>query len=110
MMLLLVGLHCAKSCSSCGSLLLSTNWSFLASAEVPGGADQPFQAVAVAVFPSMDAVFLRDSKIVDEFRKAHPDMEVGTTREQFDKFMEQFAKIRTVQNVQLYELEDCITK
>ena len=58
----------------------------------------------------MDAVFLRDSKIVDEFRKAHPDTEVGTTKEQFDKFIGQFAKIRTVQTVQLYELEDCITK
>src|ERR1035438_4172220 len=34
MMLLLVRLHCAKSCSSCGSFLLSTNGLFLASAEV----------------------------------------------------------------------------
>src|SRR5664280_875137 len=34
MILLLVRLHCAKSCSSCGSFLLSTNGLFLASAEV----------------------------------------------------------------------------
>lgn len=40
-MLLLVGLHCAKSCSSCGSLSLSTNWSFLASAEGPIDARTP---------------------------------------------------------------------
>jgi hypothetical protein len=88
---------------------IETSWS-VNTRVLPGGADQPFQAVAVAVFPSMEAVFLRDSKIVDEFGKAHPDMEVGTSREQFDKLMEQFAKIRTVQNVQLYELEDYITK
>jgi hypothetical protein len=88
---------------------IETGWS-VNTRVLPDGADQPFQAVAVAVFASMDAVFLRDSKIVDEFRKAHPDMEVGTTREQFGKFMEQFAKMRTVQNVQLYQLEDSISK
>lgn len=88
---------------------IETGWS-VDTRVFPGGADQPFQAVAVSVFPSMDAIFLRDSKIVGEFRKAHPDMEVGTSREQFGKFMQQFAKLRTIQNVQLYELEDCITK
>lgn len=88
---------------------IETGWS-VNTRVLPGGADQSFQAVAIAVFPSMEAVFLRDSKIVDEFRKAHPDMEVGTTQEQFGKFMEQFAKVRTVQNVQLYQLEDSITR
>jgi hypothetical protein len=85
---------------------IETGWS-VNTRLLPGGADQPFQAVAIR---SMDAVFLRDSKIVDEFRKAHPDMDVGTTREEFGKFMAQFAKMRTVQNVQLYQLEDSITK
>jgi phospholipase C len=36
---LLMRLHCAKSCSSCGSLLLSTNGSFLASAEAFSATD-----------------------------------------------------------------------
>jgi hypothetical protein len=88
---------------------IETGWS-INTQVLPGGAEQPFQAVAIAVFPSMDAFLLRDSKIVDEFKKTHPDMDVGTTREQFGKFMEQFAKLRTVQNVQLYQLEDSITK
>jgi len=52
---------------------------------------------------------LPDSKIVGEFRKAHPDMEVGANSERFDKFMEKFAKIRTLQNVHLY-VGQCIDR
>lgn len=88
---------------------IETGWS-INTQVLPGGADQRFQAVAIAAFPSMDAFLLRDSRIVDEFRKAHPDMEVGTTQEQFGKFMAQFAAMRTVQNVELYQLEDSITR
>lgn len=88
---------------------IETGWS-VNTRVLPGGADQPFQAVVTVVFPSMDAVFSYYSKIGNEFRKAHPDMEVGTTLEQFDKFMEQFEKVRTIQNIQLYQLEDMATK
>ena len=88
---------------------IETGWS-INTQVLPGGADQRFQAVAIAVFPSMDAFLLLDSKIVGEFRKAHPDMKVDTTQEHFGKFMAQFAKMRTVQNVQLYQLEDSVTR
>jgi hypothetical protein len=70
---------------------------------LPGGDGQPFQGVTVDVFPSMDAVFMGNSKLIELFRKVHPDMEVGTT-------MEQFGKLRTQQDVQLYQLEDAVTK
>jgi hypothetical protein len=70
---------------------------------LPGGDGQPFQGVTVDVFPSMDAVFAGDSKLIELFHKVHPDLEIGTT-------MEQFGKLRTQQNIELYELEDFISK
>jgi hypothetical protein len=68
---------------------------------LPGGSEQPFQAVTVDVFPSWDAIFANDPQFADRFRKVHPDMELGTTFEQFEK-------LRTRSQVQLYELEDVI--
>ena len=69
---------------------------------MPNGADQPFQGVTVDVYPSMDAVFADDPQFFDRFRKAHPDMEFGTT-------IERFEKLRTQSIVNLYELEDIVT-
>jgi hypothetical protein len=69
---------------------------------LPGGADQPYQGVAVDVFPSLDAVFAGGAGFAEAFRKAHPDMEIGTTMEQFDR-------LRTIQDIQLFELEDVVT-
>jgi len=69
---------------------------------LPEGSEQPFQAVTVDVFPSWDSVFAADPQFVDRFRKVHPDMELGTT-------FEEFAKLRTIALINLYELEDVIT-
>jgi hypothetical protein len=69
---------------------------------LPRGSDLPFQGVSVDVYPSWDAVFAGDPKFVDRFRKVHPDMEFGTT-------IEQFEKLRTITSSQLYSLEDMVT-
>lgn len=69
---------------------------------MPNGSEQPFQAVTVDVFPSWDSIFAADPQFADRFRKVHPDRELGTTFEQFEK-------LRTRALIQLYELEDVIT-
>jgi hypothetical protein len=69
---------------------------------LPRGSDLAFQGVSVDVYPSWDAVFAGDPKFVDRFRKVHPDMEFGTT-------IEQFEKLRTITSSQLYSLEDMVT-
>ncbi len=68
---------------------------------LPAGSDLKFEAVTVDVYPSWDAIF----KVVDfagYFKKAHPDMEVGTT-------MEAFGKLRTIVSTDLYTVEDMVT-
>jgi len=69
---------------------------------LPRGSDLAFQGVSVDVYPSWDAVFADDAKFYDRFKKVHPDMELGTT-------MEQFEKLRTIVSSQLYSLEDMVT-
>jgi len=68
---------------------------------LPGVADLKFQGVTVDVYPSWDAVF-KDFGFAEHFKKAHPDMEVGTT-------MEAFEKLRTLTSSELYTLEDMVT-
>jgi hypothetical protein len=68
---------------------------------LPGGSEQPYQAVTVDVFPSLNAVFADDPQFVERFRKVHPDMELGTTFQQFEK-------LRSRAVTQLYELEDMV--
>lgn len=69
---------------------------------LPGGSDLPFQGVTVDVYPSWDAVFAPDPQFVERFRRVHPDMEFGTT-------FEQFAKLRTIEAIQLFSLVDMAT-
>jgi hypothetical protein len=69
---------------------------------MPYGSDLPYQAVTVDVYPSEDAVFAEDAQFMDRFHKVHPDMEVGTT-------MEHFEKLRTRGLVTLYSLDDIVT-
>jgi hypothetical protein len=69
---------------------------------LPRGSDLPFQGVSVDVYPSWDAVFAGDAKFYDRFKKVHPDMELGTTLENFDK-------LRTILSSQLYSLDDMVT-
>lgn len=68
---------------------------------LPNGTDLPFQGVTVDVFPTWDAVFKQDAQFIDRFRKVHPDMEFGTT-------IEQFEKLRTQEAVHLFTAVDVI--
>jgi hypothetical protein len=68
---------------------------------MPSGSSSPYQAVTVDVFPSMDAVFADDPQFADRFRKVHPDMELGTTFEQYEK-------LRDRGTVRLFQLEDMV--
>jgi hypothetical protein len=69
---------------------------------LPSGSDALFQAVTVDVFPTWDAVFKDDAQFVDRFKKTHPDRELGTTFEQFEK-------LRKITSIQLFHLDDSIT-
>jgi hypothetical protein len=56
----------------------------------PGGTDVKFNAVTVDVYPTWDSIFNGDFQhFYDLWRKAHPDMEVGTMFEQYDKLRHQ---------------------
>ncbi|MGP8251564.1 MAG: hypothetical protein ACLQHF_05975 [Terracidiphilus sp.] len=68
---------------------------------MPFGTDTPYQGVTVDIYPSMDAVFADDAQFYDRFKRVHPDMELGTT-------IEHFERLRTQSMVHLYSLEDII--
>ncbi len=55
----------------------------------PGGTDVKFNAVTVDVYPTWDSIFNGNEHFIDMWRKAHPDMELGTTFEQYDKLRHQ---------------------
>jgi hypothetical protein len=77
-----------------------TGWS--ANVQVlPNGSDLKFQGVTVDIYPSWDAVF-KDSGIAEHFKKVHPDMELGTTFEKYEK-------LRTILSLELYTVEDMVT-
>ena len=69
---------------------------------LPGGADLPFQAVTVDVYPSWDAVFAGTPHFAENFKKAHPDMEIGTTMEKLDQ-------LRTIVSRTLFTVDDMVT-
>jgi hypothetical protein len=79
----------------------SDGWSLNVRA-MPFGSDLPFQGVTVDIFPSLDAAFADDPQFDDRFRKLHPDMDLGTTFEHFEK-------LRTQALVELYVLDDIVT-
>jgi hypothetical protein len=68
---------------------------------LPGGSALKFEAVTVDIYPSWDAVF-KDFGFAEHFKKAHPDMEVGTT-------MQAFEKLRTILSSELFTVEDMVT-
>jgi hypothetical protein len=78
-----------------------TGWS-LNLRVMPAGSDLTYQAVTVDIFPSLDAVFADDPQFYDRFKKAHPDMELGTT-------FEQYGKLRARALIKLFVLEDLVT-
>jgi len=69
---------------------------------LPGGSDLKFQGVTVDIYSSWDDVFKPDPQFVERFRKVHPDMEFGTTFEQFEK-------LRTMVSLQLFTAVDVVT-
>jgi hypothetical protein len=69
---------------------------------LPGGRDLKFQGVTVDIYPNWDAVFKQDPQFVERFRKVHPDMEFGTTFEQFEK-------LRTIESIQVFTVVDRVT-
>jgi hypothetical protein len=54
----------------------------------PGGADVKFNAVTVDIYPTWESIFA-DFNFYELWRKVHPDMEVGTTFEQYEKLRHQ---------------------
>ena len=70
---------------------------------LPGGADLPFQAVTVDIYPDWDSIFKDDPQFVDRFKRVHSDMELGTT-------LEEFGKLRTIKSTQLFEVIEAISK
>jgi hypothetical protein len=77
-----------------------TGWS-LNTRVLPGGSEQPFQAVTVDVFPTWESIYKDDPQFVERFHKVHPDMELGTTFERYEK-------LRTLTTSQLYVVQDLI--
>jgi hypothetical protein len=67
----------------------------------PFGSEVGSTGVTADVYPSWDAIFKDDPAFVDRWRKAHPDMEIGTTMEQFDK-------VRTLVYGHIVRLEDAV--
>jgi len=67
----------------------------------PGGSDVKFNAVTVDIYPTWDSIFA-DFNFYEMWRKVHPDMELGTTFEQYDK-------LRHQGDVVIYVLQDSIT-
>jgi hypothetical protein len=77
-----------------------TGWS-LNRRVLPGGSEQPFQAVTVDVFPNWESIYKDDAQFVDRWHKVHPDMELGTTFERYEK-------LRSLIKSDLYVVQDLI--
>jgi hypothetical protein len=77
-----------------------TSWS-LNRRILPGGSDQAYQAVTVDVFPTWESIYKDDTQFVERWHKVHPDMELGTTFEKYEK-------LRSLAKSQLYVVQDLI--
>jgi hypothetical protein len=69
---------------------------------LPRGSDLPYDAVTVDVYPTWDSVFQPDPQFAARFSKVHPDMDLGTTMETYDK-------MRSIVTTELYSVEDMVT-
>jgi hypothetical protein len=80
---------------------LRSGWS-LNTLVFPGGTDVKFNAVTVDVFPTWESIFYSDFGHLSElWKKVHPEMDFGTTFEQYDK-------LRHQGDVDIYLVEDTI--
>jgi hypothetical protein len=69
----------------------------------PGGTDVKFNAVTVDVYPTWDSIFSGDFQhFRDLWTKTHPEMDFGTTFEQYDK-------LRHQGDVDIFVVQDYIT-
>ena len=69
----------------------------------PGGTDVRFNAVTVDVYPTWESIFNNDFQhFYQLWQKAHPDMEAGTTFEQYNK-------LRHQGDIDIYVVQDTIT-
>jgi hypothetical protein len=81
---------------------LRSGWS-LNTMVFPGGTDVRFNAVTVDVYPTWESIFNNDFQhFYQLWQKAHPDMELGTTFEQYDK-------LRHQGDIDIYVVQDTIT-
>jgi hypothetical protein len=81
---------------------LRSGWS-LNTMVFPGGTDVKFNAVTVDVYPTWESIFNGDFRHFYElWQKVHPDMEFGTTFEQYNK-------LRHQGDIDIYVLQDSIT-
>ena len=78
-----------------------TGWS-LNQRVFPSGANTPFQAVTVDIVPSWKEIFQPSGDFASSFRKSHPDMELGTTFEQYEK-------LRTIISTNVFHLDDYVS-
>jgi len=78
-----------------------TGWS-LNQRVFPLGANTTFQAVTVDVVPSWKEIFQPSGDFANSFRKSHPDMELGTTFEQYEK-------LRTIVATNVFHLDDYVS-
>ena len=79
---------------------LRSGWS-LNTIVFPGGTDVKYNAVTVDVYPTWESIFNNDSHFFELWRKVHPDMEFGTTFEQYDK-------LRHQGDINVYVVQDTI--
>jgi hypothetical protein len=70
----------------------------------PRGSENRINGVTVDVYPSWDAVIksMIDPEFVNRWRKIHPDMEIGTTFEHYDK-------LRNNLSANLFRVDDMIS-
>ena len=78
-----------------------TGWSLNARV-FPLGASTTFQAVTVDIVPSWKEIFQPSGDFATSFRKSHPDMELGTTFEQYEK-------LRTIISTNVFHLDDDVS-
>jgi hypothetical protein len=78
-----------------------TGWS-LNERVFPSGANTTFQAVTVDIVPNWKEIFQPSGDFANSFRKAHPDMELGTTFEQYEK-------LRTIISTNVFHLDDLVS-
>ncbi len=83
---------------------LTRGWSVNVLVLPPRGSENRINGVTVDVYPSWDAVIksMIDPEFLNRWRKIHPDMEIGTTMEHYDK-------LRNNLSANLFRVDDMIS-